>query len=153
MPANYRDQRVPYSERCLPEPMSGCWLWMGKVEPSGYGRAWSRESPRRPVMAHRAVYEELRGPVPMGLTLDHKCRVRSCVNPDHLEPCTMRVNTLRGRTLPAENSRRTACPQGHPYDLFYANGTRGCRACRRGVYARYRMRKKLSRLITPGAGE
>lgn len=105
---------------------SGCWIWMGGIR-SGYGQT---SIGRRNVAAHRAVYEWLRGPIPPGLDLDHLCRVRSCVNPDHLEPVTRRVNLLRGNTLPAANAAMRACKCGHPYTERVSRG-RKYRACRR----------------------
>ena len=85
--------------------------------------------------AHRVVYEWLVDQIPSGLTLDHLCRVRDCVRPDHLEPVTMRENLMRGSTFVARNAAKTHCPSGHPYTgvNLYLNpqGGRECRACRR----------------------
>ena len=64
--------------------------------------------------AHRIGYEQLVGPIPKGLELDHLCRVRHCVNPDHLEPVTHKENTLRGSCPAAVNARKTHCKRGHP---------------------------------------
>lgn len=81
-------------DRLMPIPMCGCWIWDGtRFSRNGYGRVnWQG----RERQAHIVVYEILVGPVPRGLLLDHKCRVRPCCNPDHLEPVTSLVNTLRG---------------------------------------------------------
>jgi hypothetical protein len=74
---------------------SGCWLWQGNIHPDkGYGIMRRGGLTRR---AHRFFYETLVGPVPDGLELDHLCRVRHCVNPDHLEPVTHAENLRRGR--------------------------------------------------------
>lgn len=78
-------------------------------------------------MAHRVVYEAWVGPIPEGLTLDHLCRVRCCVNPLHLEPVTRGENVLRGDAFTAVNARKAHCPQGHPYD--YRDPTHGYRRC------------------------
>ena len=82
-----------------------------------------------------ASYEHFRGAIPEGLNLDHLCRNRKCVNPDHLEAVTQRVNVMRGVSVTAENMRKSHCPTGHPYDAantyVRANGHRGCRACRK----------------------
>jgi hypothetical protein len=78
----------------LVEPALGeCWVWVGRLNRNGYGRL---RVLGRELMAHRLTYEALVGPIPSGLVLDHACRVRCCVNPGHLEPVTVQVNTLRG---------------------------------------------------------
>ena len=91
-----------------------CWLWTG-AKARGYGRFCIKG---RKAYAHRVAYELLVGPIPARLTLDHLCRVRACIKPEHLEPITMRDNILRGVGIAAQESRRTHCPRGHPYDLF-----------------------------------
>lgn len=76
---------------------TACWIWTGAIASgTGYGQAHVGEIPRRKIGAHRALYELHRGPIPAGLALDHLCRVRSCVNPDHLEPVTRAENDRRG---------------------------------------------------------
>jgi hypothetical protein len=108
-----------------------CWLWTGGKSPNGYGhfsdRPWQGG-------AHRWAYEHLVGPIPSGLCLDHLCRVRHCVRPEHLEPITQRENLLRGRTLQAANRAKTHCIHGHPFDdentLIYREH-RYCRTCHR----------------------
>ncbi len=76
---------------------SPCWIWQGGTQGQGYGRMSVN---RRNVPAHRHYYEEKNGPIPPGLTIDHLCRVPSCVNPDHLEPVTLAENLRRGsRTI------------------------------------------------------
>ena len=73
---------------------SPCWLWLLAKDKAGYGFMRERGGPM--VYAHRALYENVNGPVPYGLQLDHLCRVPSCVNPDHLEPVTPAENCRRG---------------------------------------------------------
>src|SRR4051812_35687163 len=83
--------------KIFPEPMSGCWLWTGALNYNGYGTySWAEEDGRHTYLAHRLVYIIERGPIPDGLQLDHLCRLRCCVNPDHLEPVTSGENARRG---------------------------------------------------------
>jgi len=123
-----------------PEPNSGCWIWTGMLHRLGYGRLNIRDprSPRgwRITYAHRYSYERFIGPIPEGLELDHKCRMRCCINPDHLEPVTHMENVRRGRVGEVASARARAithCPAGHEYageNLYTrANGNRECRAC------------------------
>lgn len=70
-----------------------CWVWTGVRSGGGYGQVWSR---RGMLLVHRYVYEQLAGPIPQGLVLDHLCRNPSCCNPAHLEPVTTAENVRRG---------------------------------------------------------
>ena len=121
----------------IPEPNTGCWLWLGHLQ-RGYGRfEIGRRGQRQTFLAHRFSYELHKGPIPEGLTLDHLCRVRCCVNPNHVEPVTNKENCRRGQcveVLRSINANKTKCPQGHTYDCAYRygqKGYRGCRICRR----------------------
>ena len=74
---------------------SGCWLFTGYLNQHGYGKVGSGGK-RGPILrTHRVTYEHFRGQIPAGLQLDHKCRVRSCCNPWHLEPVTFQENVDR----------------------------------------------------------
>lgn len=97
------------------EKTEGCWIWHGTRCPRGYGRV-VRGS--RNCAAYRLAYEELVGPIPPGLVLDHLCRNTSCVRPDHLEAVTDGENTRRanlkwhckrGHELSVENRRCEIC--------------------------------------------
>jgi hypothetical protein len=115
-----------------------CWIWTGWVSPYGYGRL---RFEGRNQLAHRVSYILTHGPIPDGLTIDHLCYVKTCVNPAHLEAVTAAVNYARavahGRvsTNGDNNRRKTHCPRNHPYDEKNTHvdkrGSRICRACRR----------------------
>jgi len=140
MPAH----RLSLAERVITKYVvngeTGCWLWTGRIGDDGYGTIAAgadvdEARPRRALRAHRVMYELLVGPIPEGLVIDHLCRVRGCVNPEHLEPVTERINLLRGDTVTARNASVTHCPQGHPYDeantFRRKNNGRECRECGR----------------------
>ncbi len=122
-------------------PVTGCWEWTACITSTGYGRIWDG---RRADWAHRVVYVAIRGRIPTGLVLDHLCRVRHCVNPDHLEPVTDAENTSRGDCPDVTRERHRAkrwCKRGHPLfgnNLYRnPNGRRVCRTCRRIHKATY----------------
>lgn len=111
-----------------------CWLWTDRPNSSGYGLLGFRRELK--AYAHRLAVHLTRGPIPAGMELDHICRVRHCVNPDHLEPVTHRTNGLRGIAPAAVNARKTQCIHGHEFSPAntYRNpntGNRACRECRR----------------------
>lgn len=126
-----------------------CWLWTAATL-WGYGIFTIAK--HQPAKAHRVAYELEIGPVPDGLTLDHLCRVRRCVRPSHLEPTTMRENTLRGVGITASNARKTHCKRGHPFNAAntYVNprGQRSCRPCMAQLQQKYRRKARDGK---PGA--
>lgn len=92
--------------RSIPEPNSGCWLWLLSLGSHGYGNACDQEmkndrNPAGVTTAHRVSHKAYKGPIPEGYEVDHLCRNRCCVNPDHLEAVT-----------PLENERRMAIARG-----------------------------------------
>jgi hypothetical protein len=115
-----------------------CWRWTGSPS-RGYGRIKVNQ---RAIQAHRWVYEQLVGPIPQGLELDHLCRVRHCVNPDHLEPVTRKVNLARGQSRFSRRGQ-THCKWGHSLEDAYigGRGQRNCKPC-----ALKRCRERYERL-------
>lgn len=110
----------------------GCWPWTRSVGSHGYGQiGWQLGGGRNTmVLAHRVAWWLAHGPIPDGLTIDHRCRNRRCCNPAHLRLLT-NVENARDNG----NARKTHCPRNHPYDevntLIDRKGHRACRACRR----------------------
>ena len=124
------------------QPSGACWHWTGSISPSGYGRFGLRRGTM--VQAHRFAYEALVGPIPEGLDLDHLCRVRNCVNPEHLEPVSRAENLRRGVGVGGKrpggmheiNAAKTHCKHGHEFTpentaINSASGCRQCRTCHR----------------------
>ena len=104
--------------------LGNCWIWKGSLNERGYG-------------PHRKIYIAQKGVVPDGLQLDHLCRVRKCVNPDHLEPVTHWENQIRGFSPYAIKKKQTHCVNGHEFNdenTYFRKdrpGTRECKQCSR----------------------
>lgn len=117
------------------EKTDSCWIWKGSKTPANYGLFWTNI---KKIYAHRFSYQEANGDIPDGLVLDHLCRNPACVNPQHLEAVTHKVNILRGVGLSAQNARKNKCKRGHDFDIVRKNGSRCCSICnilRRKSYA------------------
>ena len=124
-----------------------CWLWTGCLQPRGYGQFSIQ--PRRTVRAHRWSYEHFVGPIPESFELDHLCRTRACVRPDHLEVVSHAENVRRG-DAGKHWAIKTRCPRGHEYteeNTRVYRGKRHCRACDREPHRRssYRRHHKITR--------
>lgn len=127
----------------------GCWLYRCYLN-RGYANL--KRGRRGSVVrwqAHRYTYTLLVGEIPSGLELDHLCRVRNCVNPDHLEPVTRRENLLRSTSFVARKAKQTHCVNGHLFDEANTyvrpdRGTRECRACRADSLDRLYERRRLA---------
>lgn len=133
-PDAYRPNDAPLADRFWSHVTkgAGCWVWTANRNDRGYGRIGVDGSARP---AHVVAYELTVGPVPDGLELDHLCRNRACVRPDHLEPVTHRENTRRAQYL------RTTCSRGHPLPEPAANGRRVCRPCANDRNQQYKRRR------------
>lgn len=116
---------------------SGCWEWQGRCDRDGYPLIKIGGRNGRPRAAHRVSYLEHVGPIPEGFEVDHLCRVTKCVNPDHLEAVTGRVNRERAGIFSESH-----CRNGHPRTVSSTyvspNGARSCRVCHAEAVRRYR---------------
>lgn len=121
-----------------------CWEWVGTRHGEGYGYIGFGGRAGRNYLAHRVAYELLVGPIPDGLGLDHLCRNRPCVRPEHLEPVTDKVNILRGVGPSAQHAKATHCPRGHEYtpeNTYPHPRGRDCLTCRHTWAARAQARR------------
>lgn len=133
---------VRFERAYMPEPNSGCWLWLQFLTSDGYG---SIRSGNRMHPAHRVAYELYRGEIPVGLVIDHLCRNRCCVNPWHLEVVTRRENTLRGNGPSAQQAKRKTCALGHELIPVGFRRERRCRECVNAASRRYQQRERAKR--------
>lgn len=128
-----------------------CWYWCGHVDELGYGRIGHKGKIYK---AHRFVYSNLIGPIQPGLTIDHLCRIRHCVNPAHLEAVTNRENILRGNGPTAKNAKKVVCKWGHPLDRIRSDGNRRCGTCFRQQNKEYARRvRELAKFAQTFLGE
>jgi len=131
---------VRLAEKVILGP-TGCWNWTGHISSNGYG--WTTCFGRRQAV-HRISYQLFIGPIPTGCVLDHLCRNRCCINPEHLDPVTQLENMRRGIGFIAAQMKRTACPKGHPLTgdnlvthSLNIHGKRTCRRCRADKQSAY----------------
>lgn len=107
-----------------------CWLWTAACQPNGYGVFTSFPFTN---LSHRVSYHLAGGTLVRGMQIDHLCRVRNCVNPDHLEQVTSRVNNLRSESTAGKANRTNRCWNGHEFNeantYWTPDGFRHCRAC------------------------
>lgn len=159
-----RYPRVPlgvYLDARIDKNADGHWYWLGQVQTAttkrptlgGYGfvNHWSIG---KAALAHRVAYEFFVGPIPERYQIDHLCRVRLCVNPEHLEAVTQRENIRRQPNVLAQLAR-THCPAGHPLEgdnlRVRGPGGRSCRTCDRDSAARSNARRRAAKLADRGA--
>ncbi len=127
-----------------------CLEWTAFIDPNGYGKFKLNGKTKR---AHRLSYEESKGKIPDGLVMNHICRTRHCVNPDHLEAITQQENCqkgIAGFVGGLKQRLKTHCPHGHPYSkentYVYPNGSRECRICKRIKSRQWEQHKKLEKV-------
>jgi hypothetical protein len=125
---------------------AGCWIWQRAMNHDGYGQlsgGKKSEGTFTSVKAHRWFYEHFVGPIPEGMTIDHLCCVRACVNPDHLEVVTHAENCRRAA------ARRTHCSHGHEYTAentrIDSGGQRRCRTCASAHTRKWNAIRRLQR--------
>jgi hypothetical protein len=122
--------------------VNGCWEWRGARNQKGYGNI-RIESYGPAKSAHRVAYAELVGPIPDGMEIDHLCKNRACINPQHLEAVTRTTNIQR------VDQRKSVCKNGHEmtpantriYTTKQGYEARKCSACAREFTRQYRLRK------------
>jgi hypothetical protein len=118
-----------------------CWVVTRALDSSGYGSIADDDGIR--TSAHRVTYKHFIAPIPEGLELDHRCRVRACANPWHTEPVTHAENMARNRLI--------LCQSGHSEWVLRPKKSRGgtlerlCWPCQQANQRRYRERKKAAR--------
>ena len=129
-------------------PGGQCWKWLGQRDAGGYGRiCLKRNGKWRMGAAHRTAYEMLIGDIPNGMHIDHLCRNRACVRPDHLEPVGQAENNRRGQSPMAIAARNGTCMRGlHVMSgdnvRAHRNGKRQCVACLLAWQAAYREKNR-----------
>jgi hypothetical protein len=133
-----RDRNILFWKHVKKTP--SCWLWTAYKDKNGYGKVTYFQ---KVTYAHRVAYSLIKGIIPDGLELDHLCRNTSCVNPNHLEPVTTKINCHRGISQAAINSRKTHCINGHELSgknvyIRRDNGGRCCRECYKARKDRYK---------------
>lgn len=134
---------IRFCEKVRINLQTGCWLWTGAPGKDGYG---AFKFGNKQIGAHRWIMKYLKGPLTSKQHIDHLCRVKHCVNFDHLEVVTGRINTLRGIGPTAINARKSKCLRGHPLrgkNLYNdASGGRVCKACNKIRVLKHKARKE-----------
>lgn len=145
--------RIPIEQRFWPkvDKSGDCWVWTASATKNGYGKIGAPGDTGW-LLAHRVAYELTVGEIPHGLVLDHLCHNRRCVNPQHLEPVTQAINSMRqlGAILNESGLARTHCRNGHEWNaenVYLSAAQRRryvCRPCRAIVRGAYSERKRAA---------
>lgn len=133
------------------EKTESCWNWIGEIKNTGYGSFYEKG---KSYAAHRLVYEALVKKIPFGKVIDHLCRNRRCVNPDHLEVVSSTENILRGNWMSGINVRKKECKHGHPFSIENtifrkrenSKYWRVCRECKSRINTVYQRKLKLKHI-------
>lgn len=146
MPRNPRPIGDRFNEKVRPDHHTGCHEWGGaKFSGTGYGSIWCNAT-KTNIGDHRIAWELKHGqPIPIDKEIDHLCRNRGCVNPEHLEVVTHRENIRRTTSVVAQNMNKTHCKRGHPFDAENTgqyDGRRFCRECGRTKWREYYHRNR-----------
>ena len=119
-----------------------CWLWTGSINENGYGLF---KVSGKTMKSHRVAYETYNRPIETGNVIDHLCKVRNCVKPDHLEQVSQAENLYRGNTIASVNRLKKYCINGHEFTedntIIRKNNTRNCRKCINLLKKKYRARR------------
>lgn len=130
-----QDIKDRLAARIATEPNTGCWLWLGTLNgKAGYGMI---NIAGKHTLAHRAAYEAYKGAIPEGLVIDHKCRQRSCINPDHLRVVTSRENNIYSGQC---KNKAGICKHGHD-----KRGRKDCAICNLACVRRRRAERRACR--------
>lgn len=135
---------IDFFNRFRVSAKTSCWNWCGVINEDGYGHFYMK-IPNRPIRAHRASYEHFVSPIPKGLTINHKCRNKGCVNPGHLEVMTSSENNRLSKSPSANNMKKIRCLNGHKLsgDNLYLREDRVGRICRKCCAMRTRKYRAL----------
>lgn len=130
LPENFDKAKEKLDRLSVPEPNTGCHLWLASTDLAGYGGFCIKD---KKIMAHRVAYFLYKGPIPEDFVVDHLCDNPSCVNPLHLEVKIQRDNGLRSKGSPTTiNANKTHCKRGHEFNdenTYISDSGRACKIC------------------------